>query len=86
MAKGVKTGGRKAGTQNKLTVTVKQAFEDAFKTLQADPKVKLVKWGKENPTEFYKLSSKLIPAEITANINVQESALELLARGTGSKK
>lgn len=84
MAKGKKTGGRRAGTQNKLTKTVKEAFETAFEEMQGDPKVKLSVWGKENPTEFYKLSARMIPAEINAKVSTQETALELLDRGTRS--
>lgn len=81
---GERRGGRKAGTPNKLTRTVKQAFEEAFGGMQADPKVKLEQWGKDNPTEFYKLAARLIPAEIDAKVTTQESAVDLLSRGTGS--
>jgi hypothetical protein len=84
MAKGTKTGGRKAGTPNKLTRTVKEAFEEAFNTLQEQPGVKLGEWGKANPTEFYKLAARLIPAEINAKVSTQETALDLLERGTRS--
>lgn len=84
MAKGKKTGGRKAGTQNKLTKTVKEAFETAFEAMQGDPAANLGVWGKANLTEFYKLSARLIPAEINAKVSTQETALELLDRGTRS--
>lgn len=53
--------GREVGKQNKLTISVKKAFEDAFNELQADPKVKLSEWAKSNPDEFYRLATKLIP-------------------------
>lgn len=81
---GERRGGRKAGTPNKLTRTVKEAFEGAFNDMQADPAVRLGTWGKANPTEFYKLAARLIPAEINAKVSTQETALELLERGTGS--
>jgi hypothetical protein len=84
MAKGRKTGGRKAGTPNRLTSTVKEAFETAFHAMQEQPGVKLGDWGKANPTEFYKLSARLIPAEIDAKISTHETAVELLRKGTGS--
>jgi hypothetical protein len=61
-----KTGGRKAGTPNKLTGVVKTEFEHVFTEMQADKKVNLLMWGKANPTEFYKLASKLIPADMNA--------------------
>lgn len=86
MAKGIKTGGRKRGTQNKFTRSVKEAFEAAFKSMQEKPHIKLEDWGESNPTEFYKLASKLIPSEVTATVKTQESAIELLNRGLASKK
>lgn len=81
---GERRGGRKKGTPNKLTRTVKEAFETAFHAMQEDPGVKLGAWGKANPTEFYKLAARLIPAEIDAKVSVQETAVDLLARGSGS--
>lgn len=75
--------GRKKGTPNKLTKAVKLVFEDAFDTMQGDKEVNLVNWGKANPTEFYKLAARLIPAEINAKVSVQETAVDLLKRGTG---
>ena len=66
MARGSKPGeyrgGRKKGTPNKSTAAVKAALVDAFDQLGGVGS--LVKWGKKNPTEFYKLWSKLLPTEI----------------------
>lgn len=81
---GERRGGRKAGTPNKLTKTVKEAFEQAFNVMQGEPGVNLGEWGKANPTEFYKLSARLIPSEVNATVTSQESAVELLSRGTRS--
>lgn len=83
MAKGGKRpgSGRKAGVPNKLTKTVKEAFEAAFNAMQEHPDVKLEDWGKNNPTEFYKLASKLIPSEINAKVSAHESSLDLLEKG-----
>lgn len=80
---GERRGGRKAGTPNKLTKTVKEAFEQAFNVMQEQRGVKLGDWGKANPTEFYKIAAKLIPSEINAKVSTQETAVELLTRGTG---
>lgn len=63
-----KTGGRQKGTPNKLTSTVKHEFEHAFGEMQKLPDVNLYQWGQSNPTEFYKLASKLIPADLNANL------------------
>ena len=57
-----KTGGRKAGTPNKLTSTIKSAFKDAFDELGGVHA--LVGWARQNETEFYKLASKLIPIQV----------------------
>lgn len=67
MAVGKKTGGRVAGTPNKIPKQVKDVFFDTFNQLQQDPKANLTKWAKENKTEFYKLSSKLLPIQLAGD-------------------
>ena len=69
--KGEKTGGRQAGTPNKLTATVKEVFTTVFTELQEDSEVNLKEWGKNNPTEFYKLCSKLIPAAVEMKAEIE---------------
>lgn len=59
-----KIGGRVAGTPNRLTATVKDVFTNVFTELQDDSEVNLKSWGKKNPTDFYKLCAKLIPAAV----------------------
>jgi hypothetical protein len=62
MAKGQKTGGRQAGTPNRITT----AFKDAVKTVYQDigGNAAFAAWARENPTEFYKVAARLIPTEI----------------------
>jgi hypothetical protein len=71
MAKGRKTGGRRPGSANKITRTVKEVFEKTFRDMQADPDKPhaLAKWAEIEPGEFYKLAAKLIPAEIKGDFN-----------------
>lgn len=71
-----KTGGKQKGTQNKLTTSVKDAFQIAFQELQNDKEANLLNWAKLNTTEFYKIASKLIPTDIKGDIKViQEQPL-----------
>jgi len=66
MARGTKTGGRKAGTPNKRTAAVKEALEEAFCRLGDVPA--LVKWAKANPTAFYGLWVKTLPQQLKAEV------------------
>jgi len=64
-----KTGGRKKGTPNRAGVEVKAALEKAFTTIGGH--AALARWARQNPTEFYKLWSKLLPKDINATIDGQ---------------
>jgi hypothetical protein len=59
---GPKNGGRKKGTPNKSSASVKAAFLLAFDAAGGDKA--LAEWAKANRTEFYKLYAKLLPTEI----------------------
>lgn len=77
--------GRPKGLPNKLTKTVKEAFEVAFQELQDKPGAKLSDWAQSNPTDFYRIAAKLIPAEL--NANVRGNLAEFLAGiGQGESK
>lgn len=65
MAKGRKTGGRKKGTPNVATRTVREAFVEAFAIVNQGPSA-LAVWGQANPDKFYALSTKLIPQDVTS--------------------
>lgn len=69
--------GRKEGSVNILTKSVKEAFEIAFNKLQDKDGVKLEDWGEKNPTEFYKLASKLIPTDIKAKVDTTVQQFDL---------
>ena len=60
--------GRKEGSVNKLTKTVKERVLDVFNQLQDEPNVNLFDWAKTEPTEFYKIAAKLIPSDINAKV------------------
>lgn len=62
-------GGRPPGAINTTTKLVKEVFADVFADLQSHPTANLRAWAASEPTEFYKLASKLIPTQINADIN-----------------
>ncbi|MCY1394487.1 hypothetical protein D3C76_497980 [compost metagenome] len=75
MATGRKTGGRLKGTPNKATKEVKEALTEAFDKLGGV--AALVRWGKDEPGEFYKLWARMLPHEIKQG-PPQEDPLSLL--------
>ncbi len=68
MAIGKKTGGRKKGTPNKLSSTVKENVVAVFNHLNGEELTHIKDWALENPTQFYNLYAKLLPTEIEADI------------------
>lgn len=78
MPKGFQKGnnGKPKGAVNKITQSVKEAFAATFATLQNDPVNNLNSWGKENPTEFYKLCSKLIPTAM--DVKLENNIIEVI--------
>lgn len=66
--------GRKPGGENEMTKkmkTVKQTVLNAFNVLQEDPQANLIAWGKENLSDFYTIAAKLIPTEISGNLETK---------------
>lgn len=60
-APGERRGGRKPGVPNKLTASAKAALDEAFNKLGGVDA--LVKFGRANPGEFYKIWARRIPQE-----------------------
>jgi hypothetical protein len=57
-----KTGGRKKGTSNKLSSTVKDNVIAVFDRLGGIEH--MAEWASDNPTQFYNIYSKLLPIEM----------------------
>lgn len=57
--------GRRHGSKNVMG-SVRESFEKVFNALQDDDEASLESWAKHNPGEFYKLASKLLPMQVTA--------------------
>lgn len=69
-------GGRKKGTLNKHTKAFKDLLVETYQALEAnkgrkkeEPKTGLLEWAKSNPTDFYRICSKLVPQEMTGEFN-----------------
>ena len=79
---GYKSPGRPKGSPNKLTRTVRQAFEEVFEQLQEDPDEPhaLRPWAKKNPDKFYLLAQKLIPTQVAATVEDVSKELDPTAR------
>lgn len=66
---GERRGGRKAGTPNRITKTVKAAIEAAFdKVGGADY---LARQAVENPTAFMTLLGKVLPTQIEGSLTAK---------------
>lgn len=61
--------GKRKGTQNRLTKTVKETVLSVFNDIQSDPKVNLKAFAKNYPRDFYQIAAKLIPTEISGTLN-----------------
>lgn len=67
-----KTGGRQKGSENKVTKQFKDLLTEAYLALEDNSDKKegevqtgILVWAKENPTDFYRICSKLIPLQLT---------------------
>lgn len=69
--------GRPRGTQNKVTTS----FKDAVKLVYQDigGHTAFASWARENPTDFYKICSRLIPSEV--NVKGESALTVIVNRG-----
>lgn len=58
---------------------VVNAFQDAFELIGGTPRLAI--WADENPTEFYRLYSKLMPKESTTETTGSTTVRHILPRG-----
>jgi cobalamin biosynthesis Mg chelatase CobN len=78
MAYGIKTGGRGKGTPNKVTTV----FKDAVRTVYEDigGHAAFAEWARGNPSDFYRIASRLIPTEST---NLQDTDRQITVNIAG---
>ena len=68
--------GRKPGSVNKLSTTVKQNVINVFDRLGGEDH--MVNWAQENPNQFYNLYAKLMPTQSEiGTMDGQESPLNV---------
>lgn len=71
MAKGRKTGGRRKGTQNKLTIEVKSAIEGALSAVGGQRYLERV--ARKYPAVFCALIARLIPKDVQLSAPLERS-------------
>lgn len=80
--------GRPKGVQNKIGSAVKSNVVAVFDKIGG--RDKMVAWALDNLTEFYRLYARLIPTEVSTEINIRDATelnraqLMLIAQGSGA--
>lgn len=84
MAKGRKTGGRKKGKPNKLTVEIKAAWDDAIAHCQGKEGKSLSDWAEANQDKFWPLTMQMVPKELKldAVVSIAEALTAARQRAT----
>jgi hypothetical protein len=67
--------GRPRGVPNKTTASAREAFQLAFDGLGGFQALR--DWAKKNPTEFFKLYSRLIPVDMQHSGSVEVTSGEI---------
>ncbi len=90
--KGNKLGGRKKGSKNRISRDVREVFhrvyEDMGKNQLHDETGEpltgheaMLEWARNNPTEFYRLYGKMIPAKEAEDTDSHEDFIDGLIEG-----
>lgn len=76
-----KTGGRKAGTPNRMTREVREAILRAFEKVGGEDY--LVRVARNDPKTFCTLLGKLVPAEVRAAVEPDRPVVAIRGAGAG---
>ena len=60
-----KSGGRAPGVPNKFTASFREAVLFVYHGLGGH--AAFLEWARENPTEYYRIAARLIPAELKSD-------------------
>ena len=71
---GKKFGGRKKGTPNKNSLTVKESLKNVYERLGGDDS--MLEWAKKNPDEFYRHWIKMLPTEVRNDVTSSDGTLQ----------
>lgn len=83
--KGHKLGtGRPKGAPNKLTTSFKELVAKTYHELEDKRGKGLLSWATENESDFYKIASKLIPAEMQTQMT-GELLIKVIREGNNPK-
>lgn len=69
MAKGIKTGGRKKGSKNKMSADVRQSVLDTYAAIGGDKF--FAEWAKQKPSDFFQIYAKLLPKDVNVDATVR---------------
>jgi hypothetical protein len=67
--------GKPPGTLNTISRTAKENIADVFDHVGGI--LEMVKWAKENQTEFYRIYAKLLPVDINAKVEKKILKIEV---------
>ena len=83
---GKKFGGRKKGTPNKTTQSVKESLKSVYDRLGGDEA--MLEWARENPEEFYRHWIKMLPTEVKQDVTSSDGTLKpvVIELVSGSKE
>ena len=70
---GKKFGGRKKGTPNKTTQSVKESLKYVYDRMGGDEA--FFEWGSKNPEEFYRHWIKMLPTEVKQDVTSSDGTL-----------
>lgn len=68
--------GRPKGAKGKLTTVFKEAVMIAYQGIGGD--TAFTSWAEKNPTEFYKIASRLIPQEVAVQGQMRPLVIDLV--------
>jgi len=71
---GKKFGGRKKGTPNKVSTSVKESLKSVYDRLGGDEA--MLEWARENPEEFYRHWIKMLPTEVKQDVTSSDGTLK----------